>query len=64
VRPWATILDAELLAVRARQSARLAAEHARIDAERQRIADARIVAAREARVAARRWHDVVREVVS
>ena len=62
--PWTTILDAEILAVRARQAARLAAEHARRDAERRRIEDARVVADREARVNARRWHEAVREAVT
>jgi hypothetical protein len=64
VTPWPTILDGELLAIRARHAAQLTAEHQRIAAERQRAEDARIVAAREARVTARRWHNVVREVVT
>ena len=51
---WASVIDAELLAVRARQTARLAAEHRRMADARQRIEDARIVAAREARIAAAR----------
>ena len=47
MRPWATILDTELLAIRARHAAQLAAEHQRIAGVRQRAKDAIIVARRD-----------------
>jgi hypothetical protein len=64
VTPWATILDAELLAIRARHAAQLAAEHRRIAVVRQRAEDARIVAQREARISAQRAVTQAREAVT
>jgi hypothetical protein len=64
VTPWATLLDAELVAIRARHAAQLAAEHQRIAGVRQRAEDARIVAAREARIAAQRAVAQAREAVT
>jgi hypothetical protein len=59
----ATVLDADLLAVRARHEARLGGERARIAAERQRVRDAAIVAQREARISAWRAVAQAREAV-
>ena len=64
VTPWPTIFDAELLAIRARHAAQLAAEHQRMAVVRQRAEDARIVAAREARIAAQRAVTQAREAVT
>jgi hypothetical protein len=64
VTPWATILDGELLAIRARHAAQLAAEHRRIAGVRQRAKDAIIVAQREARIAAQRAVAQAREAVT
>jgi len=61
---WDTIIDAEILAIRHRHAWALHSEHVRRDRERQRVADAAIVAEREARVEARRAHDRVRELVT
>jgi hypothetical protein len=58
-----TILDAELLVLRARHEARLRAERDRIAGERQRVRDAAIVAQREARVATWRAVAQAREAV-
>jgi hypothetical protein len=58
-----TILDAELLALRARHEARLLAERDRIASERQRVRDAAIVQQREARVIAWRAVAQARESV-
>jgi hypothetical protein len=58
-----TVLDADLLAIRARHEARLSDERARIAAERQRQIDAAIVAAREARIATWRAVAQARESV-
>lgn len=58
-----TILDADLLAIRARYEARLGGERARIVEARQRVSDAAIVARREARVAAWRAVAQAREAV-
>ena len=58
-----TILDAELLSLRARHEARLRAERDRIAGERQRVRDALIVAQREARVGAWRAVAQAREAV-
>ncbi len=58
-----TILDADLLAIRARHEARLGGERARIAAARQRQRDEAIVAQREARVAVSRAVAQAREAV-
>lgn len=53
---WQTILDDDLATRRAHHAARLAAEHARLAQARRSADDRAIVAAREARVLAGRWH--------
>lgn len=50
----ATLIDAEILGIRARHAARLSAEHARQAAARQAKLDAATVAEREANVLVRR----------
>ena len=59
----ATVLDAELRAIRERHEAELAAERARIAAALQRDMDKLIVAQREARIAAQRAVAHAREEV-
>ena len=57
---WESIVDAEILAKRARHAAALAAEHTRMVAERQAREAQRVVANREANVTVRRIAERVR----
>ena len=61
---WATVIDDEIAAIRARHAQRLANEHTRMAIARQREADRRIVAEREKRVELSRAHDFVRQAVA
>ena len=57
---WETIIDAEIVAKRARHAVALVAEHARMVTERQAREAQRIVAEREANVTVRRIAERVR----
>lgn len=60
---WASIIDAELIGIRERQAARLYAEHQRRATAAQAVMDARIVAAREARIVSEQAHRRVKALV-
>jgi len=57
---WPSIIDAEIVAKRARHAVALTAEHARMVAERQAREAQRVVADREANVTVRRIAERVR----